>query len=78
MNKLIALAVAAAFASAAQAQDKPKPIRDSRVVGRQIWRVPDSGYVTPRLREGTTKDAIGFVHYFEPNDYDEPYAKAKR
>jgi len=43
-----------------------KPIRDNKPKGRPIWRVPDSGYVTPRLQDRKT-DAIGFVHDFRPD-----------
>ncbi len=41
-----------------------RPIRKEKVKGRPIWRVPDDGYVTPRLRDKKT-DAIGFVHKFD-------------
>jgi hypothetical protein len=47
-----------------------KPKRERKVVGRSIWRVPEDGYVTPRLRKQDTKDAIGFVHRFD-EDQDE-------
>lgn len=42
-----------------------KPKRERKVVGRSVWRVPEDGYVTPRLRKSETKDAIGFVHRFD-------------
>jgi hypothetical protein len=39
-----------------------RPIRDERIIGRSIWRVPDKGYVTPRLQdEKSNITAIGFV-----------------
>jgi hypothetical protein len=55
--------------------NKPKPIRPNRVIGRQIWRVPESGYVTPRLRESSAKDCIGFVHSFDRDDDSDTVAK---
>lgn len=40
---------------------KARPVRVKRVVSRPIWRVPDRGYVTPRLREEERRtQAIGF------------------
>lgn len=45
-----------------------KPVRNDRPKGGQIWRVPSDGYVTPRLREGARKDAIGFIHNFDSKD----------
>lgn len=45
--------------------DSRKPIRDRKVIGRSIYRIPEDGYVTPRLRQSETRDAIGFVHKFE-------------
>lgn len=44
---------------------KPRPIRESRVVGRTQWRLPEDGYVTPRLRENRKTEAIGFVSSFD-------------
>lgn len=38
-----------------------RPIREGRVVARSVWRVPDDGYVTPRLRERHGAQAIGFT-----------------
>ncbi len=38
----------------------PRPIRRPETKGRPIWRVPDYGYVLPRLRQPEPKDAIGF------------------
>lgn len=37
-----------------------RPIRKEVRKGRQIWRIPEDGYVTPRLRQDPPKDAIGF------------------
>jgi hypothetical protein len=37
-----------------------RPIHKEVRKGRQIWRIPEDGYVTPRLRQGHAKDAIGF------------------
>ena len=38
-----------------------RPIRRGRVVERRIWRVPDEGPVTPRLRTPDRfTSAIGF------------------
>ena len=45
-----------------------RPIKNNRVVGRPIWRVPDDGYVTPRLREDRNVTAIGFVHKFDGDE----------
>lgn len=44
-----------------------RPIRNEKPKGRPIWRVPEDGYVTPRLRQVQT-NAIGFVHKFEEKD----------
>lgn len=42
--------------------EKPKPIQVERVVGRQIWRIPDVGFVTPRLQNPSDGvSAIGFT-----------------
>ena len=39
-----------------------KPIRNERVVGRPVWRIPDKGPVTPRLQAPTeTINAVGFT-----------------
>ncbi len=48
-----------------------RPIRDRVVVGRQIWRVPDRGAVTPRLQEHAGANAIGFVHDFSAVNGDD-------
>lgn len=41
--------------------EKPRPVKQRRVVGRPLWRVPDKGYVTPRLRDEERRtEAIGF------------------
>lgn len=48
-----------------------RPVREPRVVGRSIWRVPDDGYVTPRLRKDSNIQAIGFVHQFDREQDDE-------
>jgi hypothetical protein len=47
-----------------------RPIRNQPAPRRQpIWRVPERGYVIPRLRDdGDQTKAIGFVHQFEPED----------
>ena len=39
-----------------------RPIRNQRVVGKTIWRIPDKGSVIPRLQDDK-KDvhAIGFT-----------------
>lgn len=38
------------------------PIREERVVGRSIWRIPDKGPVTPRLQdEKGNISAVGFT-----------------
>lgn len=34
--------------------------------GRPIWRVPDEGFVLPRLQEKPVKGGIGFVDFREP------------
>ena len=38
-----------------------RPIRQQKQVTRPIWRVPDRGYVTPRLQDPPVSDRIGFV-----------------
>lgn len=43
------------------------PIRDDRIKGASIPRIPMDGYLTPRLRERHT-DAIGFLHNFADDD----------
>ena len=42
-----------------------KPRRERKIVGRPVWRVPEDGYVTPRLRKAEGAQAIGFVHRFD-------------
>lgn len=37
-----------------------RPIRRAREVKRGYWNMPGDGPVTPRLRQGALKDAIGF------------------
>jgi hypothetical protein len=38
-----------------------KPLRRVAVKGPQRWRIPDDGYVTPRLQQKELKSAIGFT-----------------
>lgn len=39
-----------------------KPIRNERIVGRPMWRIPDKGPVIPRLQTPTeTINAVGFT-----------------
>jgi hypothetical protein len=52
------------YAARERAMAKAKPIHRRRVVGRPVWRVPESGYVAPRLQQSELKSAIGFVHEF--------------
>ncbi len=48
-----------------------RPIRDRVVVGRQIWRIPDQGPVTPRLQDRVGANAVGFVHDFSAVNGDD-------
>lgn len=48
---------------AARPHPSGRPVRKSQKREPSIWRIPDDGYVTPRLRHRTT-DAIGFTHDF--------------
>jgi hypothetical protein len=48
-----------------------RPLRNEREVGRPIWRVPDDGYVTPRLRLKTYESAIGFTARLTAQEDDE-------
>jgi hypothetical protein len=50
--------------------NKPVPVHREKIGIRSIWRIPDDGYVTPRLREERTNtSAIGFhVNYREAED----------
>jgi hypothetical protein len=52
-------------AGKAHPSGKPVSNNDWRPA-RSTWRVPDQGYVTPRLQRHTT-NAIGFLHKF-PSD----------
>lgn len=50
------------------AEQQPRPQHPSRrplerqeVRGRPYLRIPEDGFLTPRLRFGPLKDAIGFI-----------------
>jgi hypothetical protein len=44
-----------------------RPVRNQLAPRRApVWRVPERGYVIPRLRDDDQTEAIGFVHRFEP------------
>jgi hypothetical protein len=46
-----------------------RPVKDERVVGRQIWRIPDKGAVIPRLQdEKSSVSAIGFTAQIVADD----------
>lgn len=48
-----------------------QPMTRERVVGRSIWRVPDDGPVTPRLRTPRRDlSLVGFTHSFASEDDD--------
>ena len=47
-----------------------RPIHREVRKGRPIWRIPDDGFNTPRLRQKPLKDAIGFVHGVRQDDDD--------
>lgn len=49
-----------------------RPIRHDKCKGRPIWRVPDSGPVTPGLRRKELQPAIGFTvgNYHSQDDED--------
>jgi len=52
-------------------KDRPspsRPIRQQRIVGHSIWRVPGDGPVIPRLRREASVEAIGFVHNFDQEE----------
>jgi hypothetical protein len=53
-------------------RDKQKPIaRPSRGV-RSIFRIPEDGALTPRLRPTTARtEAVGFVTKFESRDSED-------
>lgn len=57
---------------------KNRPIHRPRQIGPSIWRVPDHGYVTPRLREERRDlSLIGFHHrYVEADPPDDDNADA--
>lgn len=38
-----------------------RPIQRPAVGVKSIWRVPEDGYVTPRLRQSERTNAIGFT-----------------
>lgn len=53
-------------------RDKPRPIlRPSKGV-RSIFRVPEDGALTPRLRPQCTRtEAVGFVTKFDAREEDD-------
>lgn len=53
-------------------------VRTIRVIGRPIWRVPDHGYVVPRLRDSEHRNAIGFTVSHLPGSWDEGETDALR
>ena len=49
-----------------------RPVRKNEVKGRPIWRVPDEGPVTPRLRaDRKPLDQVGFHHWVNFDAEDE-------
>lgn len=49
-----------------------RPVRKIEVKGRSIWRVPDEGPVTPRLRDDRKpRDQIGFHRWVNFDDPEE-------
>lgn len=49
-----------------------RPLDQRNVYERRVWRIPDDGFVTPRLRT-PQRDLrlIGFTHRFEGDGEDE-------
>lgn len=49
-----------------------RPVRNERVVGRPIWRVPDKGPITPRLQEPQGNlSAVGFLAQVSARENEE-------
>lgn len=49
-----------------------KPIRQERVIGRPVWRIPDKGAVTPRLQDDQSNlSAVGFMAQLTAHEDDE-------
>lgn len=47
-----------------------RPIRCGRTVGRTVWRVPDEGFVTPRLR--LPRRDLSMIGFMAPRyDYED-------
>jgi hypothetical protein len=42
-----------------------QPLRRHPVVSANPYRIPEDGFVTPRLRKEQRPDLIGFVHSFD-------------
>lgn len=51
-------------------RQKPKPIRWDKYCHLSIPRIPREGALTPRLRQGVLRDAIGF-HHNQPRKDDD-------
>lgn len=48
-----------------------RPIRHIEKRGLSIWRVPEEGFVTPRLRQSLKTEAIGFLATASSDQADE-------
>ena len=50
-----------------------RPIRQSKTGVKSIWRVPEDGYVLPRLRQGEPANAIGFTARICASDWNDDF-----